>query len=136
RYLRLPHAGDYPGHPHDGKQRGTQKRSRSSTTLISYFIESKERFAKISKPFSPDIIVYCKSELHLYRHSEGTEAILETARKEIEAYKAKYGYAPKVILIKGIGLVAVGDNAAGCNIIAEVYQDMMKTPTWLQSFGG
>lgn len=103
--------------------------------LISYFIESKERFAKISKPFSPDIIVYCKSN-YIYIDSEGTEAILETARKEIEAYKAKYGYAPKVILIKGIGLVAVGDNAAGCNIIAEVYQDMMKIAYLTQSFGG
>lgn len=103
--------------------------------LISYFIESKERFAKISKPFSPDIIVYCKSN-YIYIDSEGTEAILETARKEIEAYKAKYGYAPKVILIKGIGLVAVGDNAAGCNIIAEVYQDMMKIAYLAQSFGG
>ena len=97
--------------------------------LISYFIESKERFAKISKPFSPDIIVYCKSN-YIYIDSEGTEAILETARKEIEAYKAKYGYAPKVILIKGVGL------AAGCNIIAEVYQDMMKIAYLAQSFGG
>ena len=106
-----------------------------NTALISYFIESKEHFAKISKPFSPDNIVYCKSN-YIYIDSEGTEAILATAQQEIEAYKAKYGYAPKVILIKGIGLVAVGDNAAGCDIIAEVYQDMMKIAYLAQSFGG
>ncbi len=106
-----------------------------NTALISYFIESKEHFAKISKPFSPDIIVYCKSN-SIYIDSEGTEAILAKAQQEIEAYKAKYGYAPKVILIKGIGLVAVGDNAAGCDIIAEVYQDMMKIAYLAQSFGG
>lgn len=106
-----------------------------NTALISYFIESKEHFAKISKPFSPDIIVYCKSN-YIYIDSEGTEAILATAQQEVEAYKAKYGYAPKVILIKGIGLVAVGDNAAGCDIIAEVYQDMMKIAYLAQSFGG
>lgn len=106
-----------------------------NTALISYFIESKEHFAKISKPFSPDIIVYCKSN-YIYIDSEGTEAILAKAQQEIEAYKAKYGYAPKVILIKGIGLVAVGDNAAGCDIIAEVYQDMMKIAYLAQSFGG
>ena len=106
-----------------------------NTALISYFIESKEHFAKISKPFSPDIIVYCKSN-YIYIDSDGTEAILAKAQQEIEAYKAKYGYAPKVILIKGIGLVAVGDNAAGCDIIAEVYQDMMKIAYLAQSFGG
>ena len=106
-----------------------------NTALISYFIESKEHFAKISKPFSPDIIVYCKSN-YIFIDSDGTEAILAEAQQEIEAYKAKYGYAPKVILIKGIGLVAVGDNAAGCDIIAEVYQDMMKIAYLAQSFGG
>lgn len=106
-----------------------------NTALISYFIESKEHFAKISKPFSPDIIVYCKSN-YIYIDSDGTEAILAKAQQEVEAYKAKYGYAPKVILIKGIGLVAVGDNAAGCDIIAEVYQDMMKIAYLAQSFGG
>lgn len=106
-----------------------------NTALISYFIESKEHFAKISKPFSPDIIVYCKSN-YIYIDSDGTEAILAKAQQEIEAYKAKYGYAPKVILIKGIGLVAIGDNAAGCDIIAEVYQDMMKIAYLAQSFGG
>lgn len=106
-----------------------------NTALISYFIESKEHFAKISKPFSPDIIVYCKSN-YIYIDSDGTEAILAKAQQEIEAYKAKYGYAPKVILIKGIGLVAVGDNAAGCDIIAEVYQDMMEIAYLAQSFGG
>lgn len=106
-----------------------------NTALISYFIESKEHFAKISKPFSPDIIVYCKSN-YIYIDSDGTEAILAKAQQEIEAYKAKYGYAPKVILIKGIGLVAVGDNAAGCDIIAEAYQDMMKIAYLAQSFGG
>ena len=106
-----------------------------NTALISYFIESKEHFAKISKPFSPDIIVYCKSN-YIYIDSDGTEAILAKAQQEIEAYKAKYGYAPKVILIKGIGLVAVGDNAAGCDIIAEVYQDMMKIAYLAESIGG
>ncbi len=106
-----------------------------NSELISHFMESPERFAKISKPFSPDIIVYCKSN-YIYIDSEGSDAILKTAQKEIEAYKARYGYAPKVILIKGIGLVAVGDHAAGCDIIAEVYQDMMKIAYLAQSFGG
>ena len=103
--------------------------------LIDYFTSSAKNIEKISKPFSPDIIVYCKSQ-YIYIDAQGPEAIREAAQSKIEAYIAQNGYAPKVILIKGIGLVAVGDNAAGANIIQEVYQDMMKIAYLSASFGG
>lgn len=103
--------------------------------LIEYFTASATHFAKISKPFSPDIIVYCKSN-YIYIDCEGKEAILAEAQKQIDAYVTKYGYTPKVILVKGIGLIAVGDNAAGCDIILDVYQDEMKVAFLAQSFGG
>ncbi len=103
--------------------------------LIDYFSASAENFAKISKPFSPDIIVYCKSK-YIYIDAQGPEAIREAAQKKIADYIAQNGYAPKAILIKGVGLVAVGDNAAGANIIQEVYQDMMKIAYLSASFGG
>ncbi|MDR2937704.1 MAG: SDR family NAD(P)-dependent oxidoreductase [Prevotellaceae bacterium] len=103
--------------------------------LVNSFINSKENFTKISRPFSPDIIVYCKSN-YIYIAEENAENILATAEKEIEAYVKKYGYTPKVLLIKNLGLVAVGDNAAGCDIILDVFQDMMKIAHLAQSFGG
>jgi len=103
--------------------------------LVNHFAGSKENFEKIAHPFSPDIIVYCKSS-YIYIAEEGAEAILETAEKEIAAYVKKYGYTPKVLLIKNIGLVAVGDNAAGCDTVLEVFQDMMKIAFLAQSFGG
>jgi len=39
-------------------------------------------------------------------------------------------------LIKGIGLVAVGDNAAQCDTILDVFEDAMKIAYLSQSFGG
>lgn len=106
-----------------------------NSELIDHFTSSEANFAKISKPFSPDIIVYCKSQ-YIYIDAQGPEAIRREAQEKIAAYIAKNGYAPKVILIKGIGLVAVGDNAAGAGIIPEVYQDMMKIAYLAASFGG
>lgn len=103
--------------------------------LTKSFLFSPEGFARIAAPFSPDAIVYCKSK-YLYFDCDSKEALLETAEKEIGAYIEKNGYTPKVILIKGIGLVAVGDNAAGCDIILDVYEDMMKIATIAQAFGG
>jgi NAD(P)-dependent dehydrogenase (short-subunit alcohol dehydrogenase family)/rhamnose utilization protein RhaD (predicted bifunctional aldolase and dehydrogenase) len=103
--------------------------------FIKYFYDSEENQTKIIKPFSPDAIVYCKSN-YIFLNDEQPEAILAEAAKQIPAFTAKYGYQPKVILIKGIGLVAVGDNAAQCDIILDVFEDAMKIAYLSESFGG
>lgn len=103
--------------------------------LIKHFYDSKENQAKIIKPFSPDAIVYCKSN-YIFLNDEEPEAVLAEAAKQIPAFTAKFGYQPKVILIKGIGLVAVGDNAAQCDIILDVFEDAMKIAYYSESFGG
>lgn len=106
-----------------------------NNSRIDKFCSSVNEFKKISVPFSPDIIVYCKSK-YIYLANETKDGLLNDAQKEITAYIAKNGYAPKVLLIKGIGLVAVGDHAASCDIILDVYEDMMKITEIAQSFGG
>lgn len=103
--------------------------------LIKYFYDSKENQAKIAKPFTPDAIVYCKSN-YIFLNDEEPEAVLAEAAKQIPAFTAKFGYQPKVILIKGIGLVAVGDNAAQCDIILDVFEDAMKIAYYAEAFGG
>ena len=102
--------------------------------IIGKYTVSEKEFGKISVPFTPDGIVYCKS-VYLYLDSP-LETIVDTAKKAIENYISVNGYSPKVLLIKGIGLVAVGDNAAGCDIILDVFEDMMKTAEIARSFGG
>ncbi|MDR1746512.1 MAG: SDR family NAD(P)-dependent oxidoreductase [Tannerella sp.] len=102
---------------------------------IESFAASGEAFSKISIPFSPDIIVYCKSK-YIYLDYSDKEELLTAAEKAIKSYVAQNGYTPKVLLIKGIGLIAAGDHAAGCDIILDVYEDMMKIADIAQSFGG
>ncbi len=103
--------------------------------LVKHFYDTEEAQAKISKPFTPDAIVYCKSN-YIFLNDEQPEAVLAEAAKQIPAFTAKFGYQPKVILIKGIGLVAVGDNAAQCDIILDVFEDAMKIAFYAESFGG
>ena len=104
-------------------------------TLVKHFYDTEEAQAKITKPFTPDAIVYCKSN-YIFLNDEEPEAVLAEAAKLIPAFTAKFGYQPKVILIKGIGLVAVGDNAAQCDIILDVFEDAMKIAYYSESFGG
>ena len=111
--------------------RGLKTLKLTCNALTQQFSESKEAFAKVATPFTPDIIVYCRSH---YIWLE--DADVAKAEKAIEDYAAKYGHTPKVLLIKGAGLVAVGDNAKNAGIITEVFLDAMKVAAGAQAFGG
>jgi rhamnose utilization protein RhaD (predicted bifunctional aldolase and dehydrogenase)/NAD(P)-dependent dehydrogenase (short-subunit alcohol dehydrogenase family) len=103
--------------------------------LVKHFYDTEEAQAKIAKPFTPDAIVYCKSN-YIFLNDEEPEAVLAEAAKQIPAFTAKFGYQPKIFLIKGIGLVAAGDNAAQCDILLDVFEDAMKIAYYAESFGG
>jgi len=105
------------------------------TELIKYYYDSIENQAKIAKPFTPDAIVYCKSN-YIFLNDEEPEAVLAEAEKAIPAFTSRYGYQPKILLIKGIGLVAAGDNAGQCDILLDVFEDAMKIEYLAESFGG
>ena len=109
--------------------RGLKTLKVTKNALTDQFTESEAGFKKVAAPFTPDIIVYCKSH---YIWLEDTA----NAEKAIEEYISNYGHTPKVILIKGIGLVAVGDNARNAGIITEVFLDAMKVAAGAQAFGG
>ena len=106
-----------------------------NNSLIQQFASSKAEFKKIATPFSPDIIVYCKSK-YIYLSSTNRDDLLKQAQKAIDTYTTQNGYSPKALVIDGIGLVAVGEHAAECDIILDVYEDMMKIADIAQSFGG
>mgnify|MGYP000928635036 FL=1 len=105
-----------------------------NNALIAYYNRTDNQ-QDISRPFTPDAIVYCKSN-YLFLQEEAPDKILSEARKEIAAFTKKFGYQPKVLLVKGIGLVAVGDNASQCDIILDVFEDAMKVAWLTRSFGG
>lgn len=105
------------------------------TELIKCFYDNVENQAKIAKPYTPDALYYCKSN-YIFINAEEPEAILAEAAKTIPVFAAKYGYQPRVFLIKGIGLVAAGDNATQCEAILDVFEDAMKIAFLAESFGG
>lgn len=113
--------------------RGFKTLKVTKNALVDYFIEGN--FKMIAKPFTPDIIVYCKSS-YIFIEAESDEEILKQAEEEIEAFVSGKGYTPKVLLIKGIGLIAVGDSSRNAQIITDVFTDAMKIAFYAQSFGG
>lgn len=129
--------------------RGFKTLKVTKNALVDFFIDGcsvtstgsvtdcpgKSGFDKIAKPFTPDIIVYCKSS-YIFIEAESDEEILKQAEEEIEAFVSGKGYTPKVLFIKGIGLIAVGDSSRNAQIITDVFTDAMKVAFYAQSFGG
>ena len=117
------------------KGRGLKTLKVTNDALTDVFCASEEEFKKVKFPFTPDAIVYCKSE-YIYLAADTTEEFLRQAEQKIEDYVARRGHTPKVLLIRGIGLVAVGDHAAGAETVSDVFTDAMKVAAYAQSFGG
>jgi len=104
--------------------------------LIEHFAGSEKEFKKINKPFTPDIIVYCKSN-YIYLENWGSnEELRKELHNRIDGFRKANGYLPKVLLIKGIGLIAAGDNASDADTILDVFEDMMQIAWLSESFGG
>ena len=104
--------------------------------LINHFIKNKGQYSKISQPFTPDIIVYCKSKYIYIENYNSAEDLRNILSQEVSAFEQGNGYLPKVILIKGIGMVCIGDNANQCNLIGDVFEDLMKVSWLSESFEG
>jgi len=100
-----------------------------NNALVQFFAENEAEQQNIAKPFTPDAIVYCKSN-YLFINETEPEKIIEN----LLGFKNLTGL--KVLLIKGIGLIAVGDNAAQCDTILDVFEDAMKIAVIAKSFGG
>ena len=115
--------------------RGLKTLQVTNDALIAHFIENQQAVKAVMTPFTPDAIVYCKSH-YIYLDAKGPEDLLKKAEKKIEDYVARYGFTPKVLLINGIGLVAVGENAKNARIVTDVFYDAMKVAWGAAAFGG
>ena len=96
------------------------------------------REAALAGPLTPDQIVYCTSyPLWLEaKPDEAPEVLVERLRAEIAAHKEQRGAAPKVVLVKGVGLFAAGDDFAAAHTTRSVYLDAIKVMVGATRLGG
>lgn len=98
---------------------------------VAKYAESADAFAPLMESFTPDHIVYCKAH-PLFIEGDDAEAV----KTAFEAYVAKYGYKPKVVFVKGLGMFCIGDNKKAATTVTEVWLDAIKIATYSQNYGG
>lgn len=105
-------------------------------TLIARYYSDHNQFFKVSLPFIPDIIKHCRSK-YMFIESEGTaEEIIERFKSQLERFVKEFDFLPKMIMIRDLGLIAVGENPDEVQISLDVYEDLMKISFYSENFGG
>ena len=107
-----------------------------NSKLISHFSQGEEHFGKVSAPFTPDIIVYCRSAYLYINETASPEKVIESIRRKLAGFLESNGYYPQILVIKDIGLLAVGDNWRSAKTSLDVFEDLMKISWFTGSFGG
>jgi rhamnose utilization protein RhaD (predicted bifunctional aldolase and dehydrogenase)/NAD(P)-dependent dehydrogenase (short-subunit alcohol dehydrogenase family) len=105
-------------------------------TLIQHFYGNEAGFKKINLPFSPDGIVYCKARPVYVENTNDPAKAIEEFKTKLEKYKKDFGYAPKVVVLKDFGFVAIEDNYNSARIVLDVYDDLLKISFMSENFGG
>ena len=93
------------------------------------FASDEMKFASLTKPFTPDHIVYCKDE-PLFVDPDADIAELFTG------YSDRKGFSPKIVVIKGLGFVALGASKKEAAIAKLLFLDAMKIAVYAENFGG
>ncbi len=107
----------------------------ANSELISWFLQDKAHFDRVALPFTPDQIVYCKARA-LWLEQTTPEAILKEFSEKLAAYTTKYGYPPKMIALKGYGLIGVEETPKAVDTLIAVFTDWMKISYLSDDFGG
>jgi len=107
-----------------------------NNSLIEKFCHNQQEFHKISLPLTPDIIVYCKKRYLYIEHSATPEKILDSFRYQLPHFVSEYGYTPRIIVIKDMGIFAIADTYASAETCLDVYEDLVKISYYASQCGG
>lgn len=107
-----------------------------NNSLIAKFYQNQNEFHKISLPLTPDIIVYCKTRYLYIEHSSTPEKILDSFRYQLPHFLSEYGYLPKVLVIKDMGIFAVAESYTSAEACLDVYEDLIKICHYALQNGG
>jgi len=107
-----------------------------NNSLLAKFYQNHQEFHKISLPLTPDIIVYCKTRYMYIEQASTAEKILDSVRNQLPRFTGEYGYKPKVIVIKDLGVFAVAESYTSAERILDVYEDLVMISYYASQCGG
>lgn len=117
-----------------GEQTGVIRFRHNS--LIAKFYNNQQEFHKISLPLTPDIIVYCKTRYLYIEQSSTADKILDSFKFQLPHFISEYGYSPKILIIKDMGIFAIAESYASAEACLDVYEDLIRISYYASLCGG
>lgn len=108
----------------------------SCTTLSQFFSENPSRFAEIAKPFCFDHVKYNGGAYLYVEPDRNLDNLIPKFEQALKTFRTEEGSDPKIVLIKGLGLIAAGENNKAAETQLELFEDQMKISYYAGSFGG
>ena len=107
-----------------------------NNSLIAMFYQNQQEYHKISLPLTPDTIVYCKTRYMYIEQVSTPEKIIDSIRYQLPNFTAEYGYKPRIIIIKNMGVFAIADNYNAAETALDVYEDLIRISYFATQCGG
>lgn len=104
--------------------------------LIDTFLSSNEKLNHLINPFTPDGIVFCGPRPLVVEEGKTVKDTLENFKTTLAEFRENSGYDPKIIVIRGLGVFAPGDNIQASDIALDVFEDVLKIAHYSLNFGG
>jgi rhamnose utilization protein RhaD (predicted bifunctional aldolase and dehydrogenase)/NAD(P)-dependent dehydrogenase (short-subunit alcohol dehydrogenase family) len=105
-------------------------------TLIQSFLDSDEKMQHLTNPFTPDGIVFCGARPLVVERFDNVEDTLNDLREKLADFRKNSGYDPKIVVVRGLGVIAPGDNINAVDIALDVFEDILKIAHYSMNFGG
>ena len=89
--------------------------------------------------FTPDHIVYCRERplwIDPSSYKESEKAFAQQIQTSLKYYKRRLKVEPKIVIIEGVGMLAVGDSINEANIARDMYKDYIRVAENTAAFGG
>lgn len=106
----------------------------TSNLLIGHFLASPEAFSPLSRPFTPDHIVYAGA-WPLYLRLPDMQSS-EHLISRIDEFIAHHQEIPKIIAVQNLGIFGLGRDQAAAQRACELFNDAAKIAWYARSFGG
>jgi NAD(P)-dependent dehydrogenase (short-subunit alcohol dehydrogenase family) len=69
-------------------------------------------------------------------HSGTSEKIIESVKYQLPRFREEYGFTPKIIVIKDLGIFAIAESYASAESALDVYEDLLKICHYASGSGG
>ena len=107
-----------------------------STSLTQYFSEDLSKFEKIAKPFCFDHVKYNGGSFLYVDANQDFSKLIPEFENALARFRKTEGRNPNIAIVKGLGLIAFGDNNKSAETRLELFEDQMKISFYSDNFGG